>query len=196
MRHADTDPELMDLVRRFVTPGRRYLRLGGSSLRLSGPERVAFASELVRAASEITPTELSTLFEGGWRERKTASWLVVVAGRTEFRSRIGDLLLASGGPYAGAAYCVTLATFGDSADAELLCRYAFAADGRLPGWLLRISAAHRYQIHIPPRTEGRPLSSVPTMWADSGPPLVSESSGMTKRFSPKCRARIRSGSSS
>nr|WSX47668.1 DUF6000 family protein [Streptomyces sp. NBC_00974] len=123
MRHANTDPELMELVRRFVTPGRRYLRLGGSAHRLSGPERVAFMKELVQAASEITPTELGILFEGGWRERKTASWLVVVAGRTEFRSRIGELLLASGGPYAGAAYCVTLATFGDNADADLLCRY-------------------------------------------------------------------------
>ncbi|MEU9305725.1 DUF6000 family protein [Streptomyces sp. NPDC048269] len=123
MRHAATDPELLDLVRRFVTPGRRYLRLGGSLLRSSGPERVVFARELVQAASEITPAELDVLFEGGWRERKTASWLVVVAGRTEFRSRIGELLLASEGPYAGAAYCVTLATFGDSADADLLCRY-------------------------------------------------------------------------
>lgn len=123
MRHATTDPELLDLVRRFVTPGRRYLRLGGSLLRLSGPEREAFARELVNAASEITPAELSILFEGGWRERKTASWLVVVARRTEFRSRIGELLLASEGPYAGAAYCVALATFGDSTDADLLCRY-------------------------------------------------------------------------
>src|SRR4051794_36280669 len=111
MRHANTDPELMGLVRRFVTPGRRYLRLGGSSLRLSGPEREQFVRELVQAASEITLAELGSLFEGGWRERKTASWLVVVAGRTEFRPRIGELLLASEGPYAGAAYCVTLATF-------------------------------------------------------------------------------------
>ncbi|MFF5287732.1 DUF6000 family protein [Streptomyces sp. NPDC013171] len=39
------------------------------------------------------------------------------------RHRIGELLLASEGPYAGAAYCVTLATFGASADADLLCRY-------------------------------------------------------------------------
>ncbi len=123
MRHATTDPELLGLVRRFVTPGRRYLRLGGSLLRLSGPERVVFARELVQAASEITPAELDVLFEGGWRERKTASWLVVVADRTEFRNCIGELLLASDGPYAGAAYCVTLATFGDTADADLLCRY-------------------------------------------------------------------------
>lgn len=123
MRNATTDPELLGLVRRFVTPGRRYLRLGGSLLGLSEPKRVAFARELVQAASEITPAELDVLFEGGWRERKTASWLVVVAGRTEFRSRIGELLLASEGPYAGGAYCVTLATFGTSADADLLCNY-------------------------------------------------------------------------
>jgi hypothetical protein len=31
-------------------------------------------------------------------------------------------LLASGGPYGG-AYCITLATFGTSADADLVCRY-------------------------------------------------------------------------
>ncbi|MFG3013910.1 DUF6000 family protein [Streptomyces cinerochromogenes] len=122
MRSANTDAELMDLVRRFVTPGRRYLRLGGSFLRLSGPERELFVRELVQAAGEITPAELGILFEGGWRERRTASWLVAVAGRTEFRSRIGELLLAGGGPY-GAAYCITLATFGTSADADLLCRY-------------------------------------------------------------------------
>jgi hypothetical protein len=123
VRHASTDPELLDLFHRFVTPGRRYLRLGGSSLRLGGPEREAFMRELAQAASEIAPAELGILFEGGWRERKTASWLVVVAGRTEFRSRIGELLLASEGPYAGAAYCVTLATFGESTDADLLCAY-------------------------------------------------------------------------
>ncbi|WP_327302164.1 DUF6000 family protein [Streptomyces sp. NBC_01298] len=122
MRYANTDPELMDLVRRFVTPGRRYLRLGGSSLRLSGPERDLFMRELVKAAGEITPAELGVLFEGGWRERKTASWLVAVAGRTDFRGRIGELLLASEGP-GGGAHCITLATFGTSADADLVCRY-------------------------------------------------------------------------
>ncbi|MFJ2241083.1 DUF6000 family protein [Streptomyces sp. NPDC087859] len=122
MRHPNTDPELMDLVRRFVTPGRRYMRLGGRSLQLSGPERDLFVSELVQAAGEITPAELGILLEGGWRECRTASWLIAVAGRTEFRSRIGELLLASGGPYGG-SYCITLATFGTSADADLVCRY-------------------------------------------------------------------------
>ncbi|MFB7360708.1 DUF6000 family protein [Streptomyces hydrogenans] len=123
MRDANgDDPELMDLVRRFVTPGRRYRRLGGSSLRLSGPERDLFMRELVQAAGEITPAELGILFGGGWRERTTASWLVAVSGRTDFRSRIGELLLASGGPYQG-SLCIALATFGTSADADLLCEY-------------------------------------------------------------------------
>lgn len=123
MRDVQSDPELQDLVRRFVTPGRRYLRLGGSVFRLSPVERSAFARDLAQAAYEITPAELGVLFEGGWRERKTAAWLVAVAHRSEFRKPIGRLLLASEGPYAGAAYCVALAKFGTAADAELLSAY-------------------------------------------------------------------------
>ncbi|MEU6896045.1 DUF6000 family protein [Streptomyces sp. NPDC046557] len=123
MRHVQSDPELQDLVRRFVTPDRRYLRLGGGLLRLDPIERSAFVRDLAQAAYEITPAELGILFEGGWRERKTAAWLVAVAHRTEFRDLIGRLLLASEGPYAGAAYCVALAKFGTAADAELLSAY-------------------------------------------------------------------------
>lgn len=123
MRHVQSDPELQELVRRFVTPDRRYPRLGGSLLRLNQAERSAFVRDLAQAAYEITPAELGILFEGGWRERKTAAWLVAVAHRTEFRDLIGRLLLASEGPYAGAAYCVALAKFGCTADAELLSAY-------------------------------------------------------------------------
>jgi hypothetical protein len=123
MRFAnDDDPELRDLVVRFVWPGRRYMRLAGGMLQFSGPERDFFVSELVQAAREITPAELSVLLEGGWRECRTATWLVAVSGRTEFRSRIGELLLGPGNPRIG-AYCITLATFGTSADADLVCAY-------------------------------------------------------------------------
>lgn len=123
MRHVQSDPELQDLVRRFVTPDRRYLRLGGGLARLSSVERSAFGRNLAQAAYDITPAELGILFECGWRERKTAAWLVAVAHRTEFRDLIGRLLLASEGPHAGAAYCVALGTFGSAADAELLSAY-------------------------------------------------------------------------
>ena len=43
----------------------------------------------------VTPRELTILLEGGWRERKTTAWLIAVARRTEFRERLGEMLLAS-----------------------------------------------------------------------------------------------------
>lgn len=123
MRHADEESELLTLIRRYVTPDRRYLKLGGGLLRMSGRERAEFTRKLGEAASEISPRELGVLLDGGWRERKTAAWLIAVAGRTEFRERLGELLLASEGPYAGQAYCVALSTFGTSSDADLLVAY-------------------------------------------------------------------------
>lgn len=56
MRYAHRDPELLELVHRYVTPDRRYLKLGGSLLRLTKPERVQFTRKLGEAANEITPT--------------------------------------------------------------------------------------------------------------------------------------------
>lgn len=123
VRHSQGDPELFALIRRYVTPDRRYLKLGGSVLGMPRRERTKFSRKLGKAASEISPRELGVLLDGGWRERKTAAWLIAVAGRTEFRERLGELLLASEGPYAGQAYCVALATFGASADADFLVAY-------------------------------------------------------------------------
>jgi len=123
MRRADDEEELLKLIRRYVTPGRRYLKLGGSLLGMSQRDRTKFLRNLGQAADEISPRELHTLLDGGWRERKTAAWLVAVAGRFEFRDRLGELLLASEGPYAGQAYCVALAIFGTQADADLLVAY-------------------------------------------------------------------------
>ncbi|MET8574677.1 DUF6000 family protein [Streptomyces sp. NPDC005012] len=123
MRHADDESELLRLIRCYVTPNRRYLKLGGALLPMPERERARFLRKLGEAAGEIGPGELGILLDGGWRECKTAAWLIAVAGRTEFRQRLGELLLASGGPYAGQAYCVALATFGTQADADLLVAY-------------------------------------------------------------------------
>lgn len=129
MRDVRSDPELQELVRRFVMPDRRYLRLGGSLHRLSAVERSVFQRDLAQAAYEITPTELGVLFEGGWRECKTAAWLVAVAHRTEFRDLIGRLLLASGGPYAGTAYCVALAPHDCRQGIQQLCAFVTETAG-------------------------------------------------------------------
>ncbi len=123
MRRTDEERELLKLIRRYVTPDRRYLKLGGALLYMSGRDRAKFTRKLGKAASEIGPRELGMLLDRGWRESLTAAWFIAVAGRTEFRERLGELLLASKGPYAGQAYCVALATFGTSADAELLVAY-------------------------------------------------------------------------
>ncbi|MHC3474319.1 DUF6000 family protein [Streptomyces sp. 7R007] len=125
MRRADDEEEEepRELIRRYVTPDRRYLKLGGSLLGMSGRDRTEFLRKLGQAAGEITPRELATLLDGGWRERKTAAWLAAVAGRSGFRDRLGELLLASAGPYAGQAYCAALACFGTRADADLLAAY-------------------------------------------------------------------------
>ncbi|WP_346342001.1 DUF6000 family protein [Streptomyces sp. SID2563] len=117
------DPELPAPVRRYVTPQRRYLKLGGGLLRLEDPERGRFMRDLREDAGLITAEEIAELLEGGWRERRTAAWLVAVSGRTEFRERLGELLLASEVCCAGLAYCVALAGFGTERDAELLAAY-------------------------------------------------------------------------
>ncbi|SEB65923.1 hypothetical protein SAMN05216483_0140 [Streptomyces sp. 2131.1] len=90
---------------------------------MTAPRRATFARKFGRAASAITPRELTVLLEGGWRERKTAAWPIAVAGRTEFREGIGELLLASEVCYAGTACCVAFAAFGTPADADLTAAY-------------------------------------------------------------------------
>ncbi|WP_033263255.1 DUF6000 family protein [Amycolatopsis vancoresmycina] len=117
-------PTLAELIPRYVTPGRRYLRLGGGLVRPEVTDRAAFLRELAEAAARITDTELGVLLDdGGWRERKTAAWFVAVTGRARFRGNLGDLLLASEGPYAGRAYCVALTSLGTEADAAHLIAY-------------------------------------------------------------------------
>lgn len=123
MRRTDEEAELLRVIRRYVTPDQRYLKLGGALLCMSGRERAKFIKKLGKAAGEISPRELDSLFDGGWRGRKTAAWLIAVAGRTEFRDRLGDVLLAGETPYTGQAYCIALATFGTPADADLLAAY-------------------------------------------------------------------------
>ncbi|MGW2789823.1 DUF6000 family protein [Streptomyces sp. NPDC001251] len=117
------DAELLALVRRYVMPQRRYLKLGGSLLRMQSPEYERFMRDLCEDAGLITPNEIAKLLEGSWRERRTAAWLVAVSRRTEFREDLGQLLLASEACCVGLAYSVTLASFGTARDADLLAAY-------------------------------------------------------------------------
>ncbi|MFB7429551.1 DUF6000 family protein [Streptomyces hydrogenans] len=123
IRNPLDDAELLALVRRYVTPERRYLKLGGGLLRMQSPECDRFMRDLREDAGLITADEIAKLLESGWRERRTAAWLIAVSRRTEFRERLGELLLASEVCCAGLAYSVALASFGTARDADLLAAY-------------------------------------------------------------------------
>ncbi|MCG7523476.1 DUF6000 family protein [Streptomyces sp. OfavH-34-F] len=123
IRRPHDDAELSALVRRYVTPERRYLKLGGGLLNMRDPDGARFVRDLREDAGLITADEITRLLDGGWRERRTAAWLVAVSRRAEFRERLGELLLASEVCCAGLAYSVALAGFGTARDADLLAAY-------------------------------------------------------------------------
>jgi Family of unknown function (DUF6000) len=125
---TDDDAELAAAIRRYVTSGtgniRRYLSLlHGNFLTMDQAEREPFLQQLARSARQVSDRELATLLDSEWRSRLTASWLIGLSRREQFRGRIGELLLASEMRYAGQGYCLALARFATTADAELLAAY-------------------------------------------------------------------------
>lgn len=122
------DTELTAVIRRYVTPGtgsvRRYLELlHGNFLAMDEGKRRRFLERLARSARQISDRELATLLDSEWRSRLTASWLIGLDRREQFRDRIGELLLASEVCYAGQGYCLALARFATPADAGLPAAY-------------------------------------------------------------------------
>ncbi|MFI0721948.1 DUF6000 family protein [Streptomyces sp. NPDC021224] len=124
----EDDPELMEAIRRYVTPGeranRRYLKLlGGQFARHDVPDKATFLRALVEDAHQITDHELGVLLDCEWRSRITAAWLIGISRRDQFRERLGTMLLASELVYAGQGYCFALARLGTEQDAEILTAY-------------------------------------------------------------------------
>ncbi len=125
---TEDDPELMEAIRRYVTPGegavRRYLKLlGGQFARHDEPDKATFLRALVEDAHQITDHELGVLLDCEWRSRITAAWLIGISHRDQFRERLGTMLLASELVYAGQGYCFALARLGTERDAEILTAY-------------------------------------------------------------------------
>jgi hypothetical protein len=122
------DTELIAAIGRYVTPGtgdvRRYLKLlNGNFMKMDQAERAPFLQQLAESARQATDHDLATLLDSEWRSRLTASWLIGLDRRDQFRHQIGQLLLASEMSYAGQGYCLALARFATAADAELLATY-------------------------------------------------------------------------
>ncbi|MFD7939098.1 DUF6000 family protein [Streptomyces sp. NPDC059755] len=64
MRHADEEDERLRLIRGYVTPDQRYLKVGGALLGMSGRDRARFMKKLGKAVGEISPRELGRLVQG------------------------------------------------------------------------------------------------------------------------------------
>ncbi|MEW9530820.1 DUF6000 family protein [Microbispora sp. NPDC049125] len=115
-------------VDRYVRPrigkAPRYLELlHGNFLALTEKVRVRFGRKLVASARQATDDDLALLLDGEWRSRLTAAWLIGVDHRTQFRERLGMMLLESELVYSGQGYCFALARFADEASAGHLVTY-------------------------------------------------------------------------
>jgi hypothetical protein len=127
-RPRPDDAELKAAIRRYVVPETdgtaRYLWLLGAGFAHTGePARTVFLRQLAAAARQASDRELATLLDSEWRSRLTASWLIGLDRREQYRTRIGEQLLSSELTYAGQGYCFALARFATSADADLLAAY-------------------------------------------------------------------------
>ncbi|MEV6897732.1 DUF6000 family protein [Amycolatopsis sp. NPDC051372] len=126
MRNHLHEPALKAVVERYVTPGRRYLRLINTPFLSDPAARQWFGRALAEDSLHITDDELALLLSYEWRAQLTASWLVAFARREAHRERIGELLLANERVYAGRGFCFALARFGTEEDARLLADYLHA----------------------------------------------------------------------
>jgi hypothetical protein len=118
----------MTAIRRYVAPRTgavaRYLKLlGGNFMTMDTVQRRLFLQQLAASARQASDHDLAVLLDSDWRSRLTASWLIALDRRQQFRQRIEELLLASELAYAGQGYCFALARFATTADADLLAAY-------------------------------------------------------------------------
>jgi hypothetical protein len=116
---VSTPPVLVD---QYVKP--HYLRLiHGNFLSMTQPDRGHFLHSMLTSARQITDDEIQSLLRFGWREQITGAFLAGMGRRSQFRDRIGELLLDSVSGYAGHGYTFALASFGSGDDAEILELY-------------------------------------------------------------------------
>ena len=91
-RPSPDDAELKAAIRRYVVPETdgtaRYLWLLGCDFATLGESaRTAFLRQLAAAARQASDRELATLLDSEWRSRLTASWLIGLDRREQFRAR-------------------------------------------------------------------------------------------------------------
>lgn len=179
------DVELTAAIRRYVNPetgsiGRYGWLLHGNFMRMDQAVRTPFLRQLAASARQASDHELAILLDSEWRSRLTASWLIGLGRREQFRGRIGELLLASELTYAGQGYCLALARFAATADAELLAAYL---DSYLPQSGKRYDQPWALGACCTSTSSSAPVT-LPVSW----PPAGSGNSGAGTSRHPACFA--------
>jgi hypothetical protein len=104
------EPELTTAIRWYVIgtgSAARYLKLlNGNFMTMDTAQRSLFLQQLAAPARQASNQDLDVLLDSEWRSRLTASWLIALDRRQQFRQRIGELLMASELTYAGQGYCL------------------------------------------------------------------------------------------
>jgi hypothetical protein len=122
-RSDEEEAQLVRAIRRWVTPGRRYLHLTSTAFVMPRFRQRWFQWRLRRAGRRAPAEDLALLLTGGWRERSTATWLIAAGRRADLRPVIERGML--GGVPSGYlwSYCPALACLGTEDDARILVAY-------------------------------------------------------------------------
>ena len=126
-REYEGDPtgaRRLRLIRRWVAPGQRYLKLLGAALVMPRPQQRWFQWRLRRAGRKIPVQDLVMLLDhGGWREALAATWLIAAGRRADLRPWIEQAILGDTPCGDEWSYCTALVCLGTEHDARILAAY-------------------------------------------------------------------------
>ncbi len=110
------------IIEHYVKP--LYLKvLHGNFLEIGGKNVDAFVDSTRVALCDVTDEELIQMYNGGWRETITASWICGIGRFSQHLNKIETLLIPSQTCYAGQFHCFALARFDGAESVRVLRSY-------------------------------------------------------------------------
>lgn len=111
------------IITRYVHPIYRNVLHGNFLTKRRDVERESFVNSTKIALYEVTEQELCQMYNAGWREAITASWLCGIGRFSEYFNTIESLLIPSKTCYAGQLHCFALARFETAESVRVLRLY-------------------------------------------------------------------------
>ncbi|UNS97259.1 DUF6000 family protein [Streptomyces tubbatahanensis] len=189
------DLQLLALTRRYVIPGRPYMKFQGWNLRqMSDVAQSEFGERLGKTAQDVEDEGLARLLSGDWRAKITASWMIAMSSRDWFEGLLGRLLLNGRDGRAALGYVLALTSFGRAQGVQCLRDYVrrgaesnergASYEWAIAGW------KYRQNSRTTPSREGSSFILPEDGWMDSlpSPPeaeLISFLCGFVDRFGEK-----------